>query len=128
MPHTHLIIDLDILPDQLDFRVRVLDECGETLLDGLDLLRDGTEDTLLETIELVEASPRADLTETDEDTTHCLEVERLVTAEDQDEATELNTEGLDRLRLTCDGCQQRGLTERTMNVPVPAGPKGEPPN
>ena len=98
-PHTHLVVDLDVLPNQLDLRVRVLDECGKTLLDGLDLLRDGTEDTLFETIELVETAPSTDLTKTNEDTSHCLEIERLVTAEDQDETPKLYTKRLNRLRF-----------------------------
>lgn len=99
--HTHVPVDLDVLPNEFNFSVRVLDERCETLLDSLNLLRYGTKNTLFETIELVETTPRADLTETNEDTTHSLEVERLVATEDQDEATELYTESFDRFRFTC---------------------------
>jgi hypothetical protein len=70
---------------------------AETELDALNLLRDGTEDTFFESIELVEASPRADLAQSDKDASHRLEVERLVAAEDEDEATQLDSEGLDGL-------------------------------
>ena len=96
---THVLVQLDVLPHQLDLGVRVLDESRKTLLDALDLLRDGTEDTFLETVELVEAAPRADLAKTDEDTSHGLEVECLVATEDQDETSQLHTESLDRLGL-----------------------------
>lgn len=70
-------------------------------MDALDLLRDRTEDPLLESVELVEASPGADLAEPDEDPTHRLEVERLVAAEDEDEASELHAESLDGFGLAC---------------------------
>ena len=43
------------------------------LLDGLDLLGAGGEHTLLQTIELVEAAPRAHLAQTHKDTAHGLE-------------------------------------------------------
>ena len=68
-------------------------------MDALYLLRDSTDDTLLETVELVEASPCANMTKTDEDTTHGLEVKCLVTAEDKDEASELDSESFDGLSL-----------------------------
>lgn len=96
---THVLIELDVLADELDLRVRVLSERSETLLDTLDLLGDGTENAFLKTIELVETSPRAHLTETDEDTTHGLQVKCLVATEDKDEATQLYTKSLYGLRL-----------------------------
>lgn len=99
--HTHVSVDLDVLPNEFNFSVRVLDERCKTLLDSLNLLRHSTKNTLFETIELVETTPGTDLTKTDEDTTHGLEVERLVTTEDKDEATELYTESLDRFRFAC---------------------------
>ena len=61
-PHTHLVVNLDILPNQLDLRVRILHQRRETLLNALHLLTDSTQNPLLQSIELVEASPRADLT------------------------------------------------------------------
>ena len=79
---THVAVDLDILPNELDFGIRVLHQRCQTLLDGLDLLGYRTENTLFKSIKLVETAPCPYLTETNEDTTHGLEVERLVTAED----------------------------------------------
>ncbi len=80
------------------FRTGKADDLGallQTKLDILDLLRDGRQDTLLQTVELVEAAPRADLADTEEDAAHGLEVERVVAAEDEREAAELDTECLD---------------------------------
>ena len=125
---THLVVDLHVLANQLDLRVWILHERGKSLLDRLNLLRDGTEDALFQTIELIEASPCTDLTESDEDTTHGLEVERLVTAEDQDEPPELDTESLDRFRLACEDREVGTNARSRENIPVPAGPNGEPPN
>lgn len=79
---THILVDLDTFANKLDFGVWVLHERSKTLLDTLHLLRDSTENTLLESVEFIEASPRADLTQSDEDTAHGLEIESFVTAED----------------------------------------------
>ena len=46
-------------------------------LDVLDLLGDGREHSLLQSVELVEAAPRSHLTQTHEDTTHGLKTEEL---------------------------------------------------
>lgn len=92
---TNVLVDLQILPDQLNLGVGVLHQRCETLLNALHLLRYGTEDTLLKSIELVEATPCSDLTQTNENTAHGLEVECLVTTEYQHEATKLYTKGLD---------------------------------
>ncbi len=91
--------------------VRVGSRVGETLLDTLDLLRDRREDTFLQSIELVETTPCSNSAETDKDTTHGLEVECLVTTEDNDKHAELNTERLDRLSLTRTGGTERRTTE-----------------
>lgn len=99
--HTHLAIDLDVFAYKLDFMVGVLHECSQTLLYTLHLLRDGTKDTFFETVELVETSPCANLTETDEDTAHCLEVKRLVATKNQDESAQLYTQCLHRFRFPC---------------------------
>ena len=63
----------------------------ECLLDGLDLLGDSRQHSLLQTVELIKASPRPHLTQTDKDTPHGLEVKCLITVEDEDKATELVT-------------------------------------
>jgi hypothetical protein len=52
--------------------MRVGRSCLETFLDGLDLLRDGRQHSLLQTIELVEAAPSADLAQANEDSAHGL--------------------------------------------------------
>ena len=44
----------------------------QRFLNRLDLLRDGRQHALLQTVELVEAAPRPHLTQADEDTPHCL--------------------------------------------------------
>ena len=79
---THVLVELHVLPNKFDLGVRVLYQGRKTLLDTLDFLRDVRQYSLLETIELVETAPSTDLTKTNEDTSHCLEIERLVTAED----------------------------------------------
>ena len=96
---THVLVDLDVLSNELNFGIRILDQGSQTLLNTLYLLRDGTKNSFFETVELIETSPGSDLTETDKDTAHGLEVERLVTAEDQDETPKLHTKRLDRLRF-----------------------------
>jgi len=95
--HTDVWVDLQVLSDQLDLSVRVLNSCSQPLLDGLNLLRHGTKNAFLQTIELVKASPRADLTQTKENTAHGLEIECLVTTEYEDKPSELHTKCLDRL-------------------------------
>jgi hypothetical protein len=90
-PPTGVCVDLELLADELNLRRRVLSGECEPLLDALNLLRDGRENPLLESIELVEATPGADLAETDKDATHRLKVECLVAAENEDEAAELDT-------------------------------------
>lgn len=94
---TDILVDLQTFADQLDFGVGVLGNSGKTLLNALNLLRNRGQDALLETIELVEATPSTDLAETNEDTPHRLKVKRLVAAEDQNEATQLNSQRFDRL-------------------------------
>ncbi len=53
-------------------------------LDGLYLLADGGEGSLLEPVELVEAAPGAHLAQAHKDPAHRLEIEGLVAVEDQD--------------------------------------------
>ena len=61
-------------------------ECGSTkpCLDGLYLLADGGEGSLLESVELVEAAPGAHLAQAHKDPAHRLEIKGLVAVEDQD--------------------------------------------
>jgi hypothetical protein len=99
---TDVLVDFQILPYELNFRVGVLDERGETLLYALDLLRNGAENTLFQTIELVETAPRSDLTQSDENTSHGLEIERLVATEDQHKSAKLHAQRLDRLGFACE--------------------------
>ena len=81
---TNVLVDLQALPNELDLSIRVLHQRRQTLLYALHLLTNSTQNPLLQSIELVKASPSADLTQSDEDTTHGLEVERLVATEDQE--------------------------------------------
>jgi hypothetical protein len=122
--------DLELASDELNLGVGIGEAGTETELNALDLLRDGREDALLESVELVEASPSADLAETDEDAAHRLEVERLVAAKHEDEATELDSQRLDRFGFACEVERSaRCPAERSAkgDSPVPAGPNGEPP-
>lgn len=95
MLHTDILINLEVLAYQLNLHVGILDQRSQALLDGLDLLRDRTENTFLEPIELIETAPCADLTKTNEDTTHGLEVEGFVATEDEDESSKLDSQCLD---------------------------------
>ena len=88
---TDIGVDLQALAHQLDLDVRVLRHLNQTLLDRLHLLGDGTENSLLQSIELIKASPCTDLTKANEDTTHGLEIEGFVATENQDETSQLNT-------------------------------------
>jgi hypothetical protein len=49
--------------------------------------------------DLVETTPSANLTKADENASHGLEVESLVTTENEHEATESNAQSLDRFRF-----------------------------
>jgi len=70
-----------LFPDEFDgervLSVRVGRSCLEAFLDGLDLLRDGRQHSLLQTIELVEAAPSADLAQANEDSAHGLKVNEM---------------------------------------------------
>jgi hypothetical protein len=77
----------------------VLCHLNQTLLDRLHLLRDSTKNPLLQSIELVKASPCTDLTKADEDTAHSLEIEGFVATENEDETSQLYTQCLDGFRL-----------------------------
>lgn len=94
-------IDPQCLANELNFCMGVRRRRAKTLLDALYLLRDCAENSFFESIRLVETAPSADLTETDKDAPHGLKVEGLVTAEDENEPTQGDTERFDRLRLAC---------------------------
>jgi len=84
---TNVRVNLQALPNKLDLGIRILDQCRKALLNALNLLRNSAKNSLLETIELIETSPSSDLTQSDKDTAHSLEIERFITAENQDETT-----------------------------------------
>lgn len=94
---TDLWIQLDILTHQFNFALSF----SETSLNDQNLLRAGREHTFLQSVKLVEAAPSTDLAETDEDATHCVEVEGFVAVEHQDKETELRTKGFNGLSLAC---------------------------
>ena len=80
-------------------------------MNRLNLLRDGRQHPLLQTIELVEATPRADLTQADEDAAHGLEVEGLVAVEDEDESAELVAQSFHGFGLSRSGGTERRTAE-----------------
>lgn len=98
---TNIPIDLQALPNQLDFSIWILDHCSKTLLDALYLLRYRTENALFESIELVEASPRPNLTEPEEDTAHGLEIKCFIATENKNKTTKLDAQRFHRLSFTC---------------------------
>ena len=75
----------------------------DSVLDNLDLLRDGRELHLEETVELIEAAPSTALDQTDEDATHRLVVKTFVTVENEDLATKGLPKSLHGLCLACAG-------------------------
>lgn len=81
---------------QLDLGIGILDEARKALLDALNLLGNGTQNSFFESIEFIETPPSANLAQTNKDTTHCLEVKSLITTENQHKAAKLNTKCLDR--------------------------------
>lgn len=94
-------IESKVAADEFDLVLLVGQARREPELDALDLLRYGTEDSLLETVELVEAAPSANLTQADENASHRLEVEGLVATEDEYETSERNAERFDGFRFPC---------------------------
>lgn len=59
---THILVELQVLPNKLDFGVRIFYQVSKTLLDGLNLLRDSTQDPFFKSIKFVETSPSSHLT------------------------------------------------------------------
>ena len=105
--HAHIVVDSDAAVGEDNLVGAAL----EALLNRLNLLRDGGQDALLETVELIEATPCADLAEANENAAHGLEIEGLIAAEDKNEATQGVTEGLNGLRLTSTGRSSRAAAE-----------------
>ncbi len=94
-----IFVQADGTPQKVDFRLRL----AESVLDEQNLLRNGGENSLLQAVELVEARPRADFTDADENALERFEVVLLVAVEDEDEAAELLAELLDGFRLARSG-------------------------
>ena len=69
-------------------------------LDILDLLGNGRKNTFLQTVKFIKATPSTNLTDTEEDSAHGLEIECVVTAKDERETTKLETQCFNRLSLT----------------------------
>lgn len=76
-------------PNKLDLCGRVADCRCQPLLDNLHLLRHSTQNSLFQSIDLVEAAEGADSAESDENSTHSLEVKGLIATEDKHESSEL---------------------------------------
>ena len=106
-------MDLQLAPDKIDLRVWIGHALAQANLNVLNLLRNGGEDALLQSVELVETSPGTHLRDTEEDATHGLEVESVVAVEYQRKATELDTERFDRLSLTST-CRAVRRTSKTL--------------
>lgn len=86
---------------ELDLVVWIRQAGAKSELNTLNLLRDGRENSFFQSIELVKAAPRADLAKADKNATHRLEIERLIAAKDEDEATKRYSQRLDGLCLAC---------------------------
>jgi hypothetical protein len=88
--HTNILVDLQVLPDQLDLGIRILCHGRQTLLDALDLLRYCTKDSFFKSIELVKTTPSSDLAQADKYTTHRLKIKSFITAEHQNKSPKLD--------------------------------------
>ncbi|GKT85477.1 hypothetical protein Ct61P_03327 [Colletotrichum tofieldiae] len=108
---TSVGVHAELSSNELGLGLLVFGSLLQAELNVLNLLRDSRQDSLLETVKLVETSPSTNLADTKEDATHGLEVESVVTAEDQCEAAELKAESLDRLRLARSGRPVRRSAE-----------------
>ncbi len=102
---TNLRVQSHVLAHQLDLALSF----PQTSLDHQDLLGACGEHTLLETVELIEAPPSAHLAETNEDTTHSVEIEGLIAIEDKHKVAQLGAQCLYGLSLTCT-CWTEGST------------------
>lgn len=87
--HTDIFIDPQIFADKFNFSVGVLNKFRQSLLNALNLLRDGAKNSLLKSIELVETPPCPDLTKTNEYPAHCLEIEGFVATEYENKSPKL---------------------------------------
>ncbi len=75
------------------------------------LLTDGGKNSLFQSIEFVETTPCANLAESDKDTTHSLEIERLITTEYEHKSAQLKAKGLDGFCLARTGRTKGCSTE-----------------
>ena len=93
---THISVELAGITHQ--FYTGQLSE--HSLLDSQDLLRASRKDSLFQSVELIEAAPRADLAETSENTTHGSIIETLVAVEYKHESPQLSAKHLNTFRLS----------------------------
>ena len=60
--HTYVLVDLQTLPNELNLNIGILGDSGKSLLDTLHLLRDGTQNAFLLSVELVKTTLHSNLT------------------------------------------------------------------
>ena len=79
--HTYVLVDFQTLPNKLNLNIRILGDSGKSLLDTLHLLWDSTQNAFLLSVEHVKATLYSNLTKSNKDSAHGLEIEHLVTTE-----------------------------------------------
>ena len=79
--HTYVLIGLQTLPNELNLNIGILDDGGKSLLYTLHLLQESTQNVFLLSVELIKTTQHSNLTKTNKDLAHGLEIECLVTTE-----------------------------------------------
>ena len=79
--HTYVLIGLQTLPNELNLNIGILDDGGKSLLYTLHLLQESTQNVFLLSVELIKTTQHSNLTKTNKDLAHGLEIEYLVTTE-----------------------------------------------
>lgn len=90
-------------------------EGSQAMLYDQDLLRNSWQYSFLESVELIKATPCTYLTKTYEDSSHGLEIEAVVTVEDQYVSSKTAAKHFNRLSFSCTGWSKRSSSHLQRN-------------
>jgi hypothetical protein len=86
---TGVAVNLQASSYHINLTIRVFNILLQSNLNVLHLLGHGGQNTLLQSVKLVETTPSTDLTNTQENTTHRLEIKSIITTEHQGKSSKL---------------------------------------